>query len=170
MLISNFYLSILAYFIGAYLKKFTQQIKLPSIKQLLGVSFLIYLLDLLSITILSFAGISFGHAAHFVTDNLAILLGISVFCIFLQLNIPPIKIINLTASTVFASYLITEQPLVRSMLWSKIVNAARFQNSFLLPIYGIVIVALIFVVCSLIDLCRQQIFGFIFTLFHRTPK
>lgn len=83
------------------------------------------------------------------------LVSISCFMVFATLKMNYHKWINVIASTTFGIYLIHDDPMIRQRLWIYLFKNADYQDSILLIPYSIISVALVFIVCSLIDLLRQ---------------
>ncbi|WP_288724844.1 acyltransferase [uncultured Treponema sp.] len=70
------------------------------------------------------------------------------------------NIINKLGSSVLGVYLIHDNPLVRGLLWNKIFNMEVLSQSALFPILFIAIIICVFMICSVLDIIRQFLFGF----------
>lgn len=75
----------------------------------------------------------------------------SLFLFLLVINIRPFhfKIINWVSSSVFASYLITQNILIPNLLWQRWLKVAEFENSAIL--YGLICCSMLLLATILID-------------------
>lgn len=91
-------------------------------------------------------------------EKLSILLvSLCLFMAFKNMTIKDNKLINLVASATFGVYLIHDNNLIRSFLWIDVFKNALWQTSpYLIP-YSIIVILLVFVVCTIIDLLRKYI-------------
>lgn len=85
-----------------------------------------------------------------------LLISLTLFMTFVKLKINYNKWINVVASSTFGIYLIHDNAIIRKLLWIDLFKNASYQNSILLIPYSIGVVILVFIVCSIIDLIRQQ--------------
>ena len=83
-----------------------------------------------------------------------ILLGIGLFIIFLKAKITYRPWINTVAATTFGIYLLHDNKLFLHHMWDNIFGTYQYYESPLLPLYAILIVALIFIVGMCIDYMR----------------
>lgn len=94
----------------------------------------------------------------FVADSnkiLALVTGVSSFMFFKNLNIPQSKIINKISSATFGVLLIhAANDSMRIWLWEDFLKTTNFYNSKFLIVHAIGSVALIYIVCTLIDMLR----------------
>lgn len=88
----------------------------------------------------------------------ALLISLTLFMAFATLKMNYHKWINVLASATFGVYLIHDSNLMRKFLWIDVFQNFRYQNSLLLIPYSILVVALVYAVCTLIDLVRQRVF------------
>lgn len=79
---------------------------------------------------------------------------VSLFLFFKSLNIKYSKFINILASATFGVYLIHDNFLTRSILWSQIFHGLDYVNTIKIIPYSLFAIGLIFVVCSIIELFR----------------
>lgn len=118
----------------------------------------------------SFAGFSLKNmallkAASFLTDGETQ----TFFCLFIAMGmfawvgskkLEYNKCINTIAATTFGVYLIHDNGAVQAVLWNKIFH---MNNLIKIPVYGVVyvfgVVLLVFVICSLLEFTRKQLFG-----------
>jgi len=88
---------------------------------------------------------------------LILMMTILIFNIFKNINIKNIKIINTVASTTFGIYLIHENIFLRDIIWKRIIQGPKYQDSPLLIINAIMGVLLVFVICTLIEIIQQNV-------------
>ena len=80
---------------------------------------------------------------------------VSLFVVFDMMKVNTIIAVNKIASTIFASYLISDSELVRNYLWNDILHINDFWFSTnIFPAFAIVCSVFIMVMCSLIDAVR----------------
>ena len=65
------------------------------------------------------------------------------------------KWINLAATATFGVYLIHDNPFMRELLWFKVFENAKYQNSLWLIPYSIAVSLAVYLGGTLIDLARQ---------------
>lgn len=82
---------------------------------------------------------------------------ICIFAAFANRNIKYSKWINLVSSATFGVYLIHDNNFVRPFLWKTVFHNADFQDSILLIPYSIAVAAIVFLLCTLLDLLRQRV-------------
>lgn len=85
-----------------------------------------------------------------------LLISSTLFMAFAALKMRYHKWINVIASATFGVYLIHDHDLVRPFLWLNVFKNAQYQNSLMLIPYSVMVVAVVFAVCALIDLLRRQ--------------
>lgn len=156
-IISKFLLAILGYLIGKMIAIEKNQVVNIKGSILLLIGLLIYAFDLLSIFLMRYIGFPLGHSAHFTQYILAVCLAIVLFIAVLKLKPFSNKTVNYISKSVFAVYLITEQPSMRMVLWGPLLNVKQYQNTTLFPLQGIWVVLIIFTVCIVIDMGRRGI-------------
>ena len=88
---------------------------------------------------------------------LTFLSALSLFVLFSKWDIGYNKMINTVATATFGVYLIHDSDIIRHLLWHEIFKNAQYQNSIFIIPYSIIVVAIVYIVCTLIDLLRQQI-------------
>ncbi len=147
--LSNVGWFITLYLIAAYLKMYPNDDskKITSIK----INLLIFIVSF-SATILFnvFLNVSFYSQTHLV--NVAS--SISLFNVFRNLKPFHSKFINTVSSTTFGVYLIHENGFMRNFIWQQTFKCGEmvYSNYFIPYAFGIVL--LIFIACSIIELCR----------------
>ena len=85
-----------------------------------------------------------------------LLISLTLFMAFVTLKMSYHKLINTLATATFGVYLIHDNSIVRPFLWHDVFQNFQYQNSLLLIPYSIIVVALVYVVCTVIDLIRQK--------------
>lgn len=104
---------------------------------------------------------------YFVIDSnkfLSILLAVSAFLTFLNMNIKHSKMINMVASSVFGVLLIhANSDIMRRWLWEDLLNCVgMYKYGLSYPVQyafgAILVVAVVFLVCAAIDILRQKLF------------
>lgn len=152
---------IILYFIASYIRLYPK--KIYKNKQVLGLITLVSIfLSALSVVILSFVYSKFGITPYyFVTDSntfLAVVVSVSSFLFFINLDLGQNKIINTISATTFGILQIhTNSDLMRKFLWEDIFkNVKMFQSSYCY-MHAICAVICVFVVCSIIDIIRIKL-------------
>ena len=153
---------IIMYFIGAYIRlysiKFFEK-KYNALKVSLY-SFVIMELGIIIIYLYKdiFARLGTEEVAYFWPPNSVpmVLLSISIFYMFTNINIKKNNIINLFASTTLGVYILHDG-LFKPFIWDMLFNTnAKLNGAF--PAYHIIISSiLIFVIFALVDILRQFI-------------
>lgn len=83
-------------------------------------------------------------------------ISLGLFMSFISLNMNYHKWINVLASAAFGVYLIHDHTIIRRFLWIELFENVRYQKSLFLIPYSILVVAAVYMVCTLIDLLRQH--------------
>ena len=83
---------------------------------------------------------------------------LSLFMVFEKMNMGHRKWINIVASASFGVYLIHDSEMIRPLLWLDVFKNAQYQNTVMLIPYSVIAVSVVYIVCTLIDLLRQQVF------------
>lgn len=147
------------YAVAGYIKLFDFKTDL-SCRKLFGISFAFLILTFLSAVIFDIIGTkipSVGIHATFFYDmqRLPILIvSVLTFVGFTKLNIGYHKLINITASTTFGVYLIHDYRYMRPFIWNMIFNNAAYAESNLLIPHSLLVIAIVFIGCSIIELAR----------------
>lgn len=85
-------------------------------------------------------------------------ISLTLFMAFEKLKMNYHKWINIFASATFGVYLIHDNAIVRPFLWVNVFKNVQYQNSLILIPYSILVVAVVYIVCTIIDLLRKNIF------------
>lgn len=86
-----------------------------------------------------------------------LLIALCLFMVFATLKMNYSKWINHVASATFGVYLLHDNKFARLLLWIELFNNSQYQESMLLIPYSIIAVTMVYIVCTLIDLLRQQV-------------
>lgn len=149
---------ILAYLLGAYFK---EQQSFESIRTL-SISFISILITFGLFAIISTFTIKNQNATSITSftflnwniDNIfCFVFSILIFSLFANIKIPNISWINFLSKSAFSVYLIHDNPLIRSILWSKFNDFSIIREySFLhYLIYTLLLTVIIYTVCTFID-------------------
>lgn len=163
--IGNLGLFIFFYMIAAYIrlypKSFVGIFGNINAGFLLSVIFLgLLVISVVAFDIMGFILPSFStHATYFmsITSPLAILSALSLFLFFKNLHIGDSKFINQIALSMFGVYLIHDNLFVRPFLWHQIFQNASYFDSSYLFLHALVVIALTFVICTVIDQIRIMV-------------
>ena len=77
---------------------------------------------------------------------------------FASVNVRNNRVINIIASATFGVYLISDNYVIQKFLWIELFKNYQFQHSEAIIIHSIVAVALVYIICTIIDLARQITF------------
>lgn len=149
------------YFVGAYIRLHSLAL-LQSMKCALTCTlgaFSLMSLSIIAIYALDKAlGISF-EVAYFWPPNTVpmFILSVSVFCVFLQLNVPYAPWINRVASTTFGIYLFHTGGIMQQWLWETLLRFPEKSDSPTLIPQMLAACACIFLIGMLIDFARQAL-------------
>lgn len=87
------------------------------------------------------------------------ILAISIFNWFLNLKIENNNLINGIASSVFGVYLIHDNTLIFPLIWNKLLSVSTYIDKTYFALYSLVLIALVFLVCVVLDKILMKIFG-----------
>lgn len=87
-----------------------------------------------------------------------LLISLALFMCFATLEMNYHKWINVLASATFGVYLIHDNNILQPLLWGDVFNNAQYQDSLFLVPYSIIVVIIVYLICTIIDLIRRQIF------------
>ena len=148
------------YLIGGYLRLYEPKILNNGVKS--GILTLVSLLACYGSILLIIKGrmdATTDLSPYYYVSNahkiLGVLLAVTSFQFFRHLRIPTSKIINTLASTIFGVLLIhANSATMRTWLWKDFLDIRGHYEWQWLPLYAIICVFAIFIVCALIDLVR----------------
>lgn len=148
----------IASYIRKYPNKFTKSLKLNLICICMIILFLIFWVVGFNFLSLRIPKLSkyigcFGDLNSFPI----LILSINIFLIFININVKNSKFINIIASSTFGVYLIHDNNLVRSLLWTKLLKNNTYANSPYLIVHLIICTVAIFTICTIIDQIRMNI-------------
>ena len=86
---------------------------------------------------------------------MVVVIGLIVFIGFLKMNIGYKRVINFISPAMFGVFLIHENDCIRKWLWQDIFKLGSYSNSNVLIPYTILVVAIVFVGCTIIELLRR---------------
>lgn len=164
---SNFMGVIIAYFVGAYLRKFPEENfwhnKFTGI--IVFLSFLLLCVVSMLATSEKVYGILVGLTGIY--GPVALFIAASMFSFFRTLSFHS-KIINVIARSTFGVYLIHDNTFLRSLIWQKWFSTINFAHAgslhYVLSLIGCVV--LVYVTCTIIDIVLyQMIVGRMFQVF-----
>ncbi|MGF7012209.1 surface polysaccharide O-acyltransferase-like enzyme [Lachnospiraceae bacterium PF1-22] len=150
------------YIISGYLRLHWNNSLVSGAKYLIFAIFIILLNYILTITF-NFLGakISYGSGAPgrlYSMQSLPILLiAISLFLGFINLNIGSRPRINIISAATFGVYLIHDNNYIRPFIWQTLFKSATYSESTKLIPYSLLWIFIIFSVCTVIELCRIYI-------------
>lgn len=160
---SNFLLwFVVLYSIGAYIKLYGLVEKFTAKHYYgiwIGAMFVTYLSGI-AFTVVGLKIPTFAHhALHFYTQQSVITVvgAVAMFMAFLKTNLGYKKWINIISSATFGVYLIHDNTYIRPLLWNDIFKNSNYQNSLLLIVYLPFCVAIVYSLCTMIDLLRQRL-------------
>lgn len=150
---------IMFYIIGAYLKKYKDNFftkgKNSKIVLIITSSILIFSVIFFDIIGTKIPFISEHSTYLYKRDSIiSILFAVSLFSLFLKKKDKKDRIINSLSSCVLGVYLISDNYLVRNVLWTEILNISYFVNSNLLILHMLLSLVGVFTCCIIIDYIR----------------
>ena len=149
---------VIFYSMGAYIKLYGSHItkKIGIIFSAIGLVGA-FLGDIL-VDVLAMTNPAYMKQIFYFTQNdygfFQLLLGIGLFIIFLKAKITYRPWINVVASTTFGIYLLHVNKLFLHYMWDNVLATYQYYDSILLPLYAILVVALIFVIGMIVDYVR----------------
>lgn len=93
------------------------------------------------------------------TSPVQLFSAVMIFLLFIKRKPFTNARINRIASTTFAIYLMHDNILISNWLWNDVVRANRFEHTYWIVSYNLIVMVIIFAICCLIDLIRQLVFG-----------
>lgn len=114
--------------------------------------------------LMSYWGISDSKYIEYITllytqEYLAVLLiSLSLFMVFINVNMAYNKIVNVIASATFGVYLFHEHGYVKYILWNNIFISEEYRNDYRFVLFSLVVGTCVFLLGVIIDLIRQIIF------------
>lgn len=84
-----------------------------------------------------------------------LLISLTLFIVFLKINIGYRPLINIVSSAMFGVYLIHDAIYVRPFLWKTVFKNATYADRYILIPYSIIVILAVFVVCMIIEFLRM---------------
>lgn len=146
------------YLVGGYIRRYgVVTKKLTLVFVMLG-SYLLMLASIL--TLWHVIGYE-GNITRFTYGILPFIMAVAIFLIFIELPFFTNKAINWVASSVFATYLITENIYADKFLWTELFNVTSYTNPFLIAIFGLLIAMFLVIITVLVDKIRMFAFDYL---------
>ena len=150
------------YIIGAYIRHYPLQNNIARFlfDSKLGAGLMVFVAmgSVLIMLLLIQLGIISWWPHKWVADSnapLAVLTSISLFNYFRNLEIRPSKLINTISASTFGVLLIhANSNAMRTFLWNDVCDCTSLHSSLYLPLYSIIIVLIVYVICTIIDMLR----------------
>lgn len=157
---------LVVYCFGAYIRLYQSNFMWRRRTYYFGILVLLFL-SVASVFVLDTFQRSFGISSNprfygrFIDGFSPLLLLMASFIFILFIKRRPYNNIwiNKIASTTFAIYLIHANMLIVNWLWNDFVKGYRFEESYFVVVYALGVSLLIFIICSIIDMIRQLLFG-----------
>lgn len=153
---------IVLYFIASYIRLYPNKWA-DSVKFTAWTTVVLVIVSMCSVIAMEWISIRInkpGACFYFVSDSnkiLAVLTGVSLFCLFKNIKIRYSKLINTVASTCFGVLMIhANSDAMRQWLWKDTLNNVGMYDSKYAYIFPIASVLGVFIICSGIDLLRQK--------------
>ena len=150
---------VMFYMIGGYLGKYKNNF-FSNRKRSFAVLFFTLGVVVLSIVMMDFLGLKWsilGENSGILLNRkslASILIAVSIFSLFVTRKQFSSKIVNTVASCTFGVYLISDNYLVRGILWTEILKVQDIVNRPVLALHMIGSVAIVFVLSALIEYIR----------------
>lgn len=117
-----------------------------------------------------------GHSLFWNYSGLCLTFAFAMFILFRKIKIGNVKWINIVAEGTLGVYLIHDNLSVRPWIWNKLLNCPMHGELNIFPLFALIAVLAIYVVCTAIDLARKYLLeGPFFKLiskiqFHKKPN
>jgi hypothetical protein len=163
MQLNNFLWLLFVFAIGIYIGIYDIKISKKTNSIIIISVFLFYLLFVLGFDILGIkvSSIFSRHATYMFGQNYipTILLSVSLFLLFKNLNMKSNKYINLISTATLGVYLIHDNPYFKNYIWNNVFVKDFYTNKYFV-LYVIAFGFSLFIVLSLIDLIRNILFKY----------
>lgn len=149
---------VLLYLIAAYIRIYPKNIFGKFLINFI-ISIVLYLgifISVIVFDILGYKWMIFNKQATYFANCYSFILLVSSICLFLafkNINLQS-KIINMIAASTFGVYLLHDNYLIRSMIWSDIFDVTSYYDSSTLILSSVIIILIIFLFCTIIDWVR----------------
>ena len=148
------------YSIGAYFNKYPNNYFNKNKYKTLLISILIIVLSIISFDLLGTKYDFFNsHSIYLlnITSPFVILIGCSLFSIFINKPIIKNDNINFISSLILGVYLISDNEYIRSVLWNDLLRCNEYINSPFLLIHLIISIILVIIICLMIEMIRKNL-------------
>lgn len=88
-------------------------------------------------------------------------MAVAIFLVFIELPSFTNKTINWIASSVFATYLITENIYADKFIWTELFNTTSYTNPLLIVSFGLLIAMVLVIITVFIDKFRIILFNYL---------
>ena len=154
---------IVLYLTIGYIKKYVDLTK-NTLKVNLGISIISYIALIISVVFLNILGHKLNnvtilnHCTYFMKQNsiFIFITSIELFVAFIKLPTINSKFINKIAGCTLGVYLIHDNTFMREYLWKTIFKNQSYYFSNNLLIYSIFAIITVYIICTIIDLIRQE--------------
>lgn len=161
--INNIGYLIYIYFLGGYLKLYGKSNQKKF--QYLITSLIFYIIPIILTIILELLALKINFLSDKIYNYLSLnsiflyISAISLFMFFknIKINSKFNKVILFFSTTTFGVYLIHENHFIRDILWKNFFNLNNITNFSTLFCYSLLIIILVYVVCSIVDYLYQKI-------------
>lgn len=152
------------YSLAGYIRRYSLKCKLSG-QAFLGIAFFLMLMTFISTVTFDILGMKYAifpdNALYFYDKSCipVFLIAFMLFIGFLKIDIGYRALINKIAAASFGVYLISDDSYVRPFLWGTVFKNAQYAESDWLILYTVLVVAIVYVTCTVIDWCRSFIYG-----------
>lgn len=84
------------------------------------------------------------------------IIALGIFYFFTKINLKYNKIINLFGASAFTVYLVSDAPIVRHIVWSKLFYSDLWLNSKYFILYSILTIIMTYCACTIIEIMRKN--------------
>ena len=144
------------YSVGAYIKIYENDFKYRS-SECIFCSMILILLTLVLKVLLDASHVSmltnFSIRLYDLKSFALFAISLFIFIGFKNMKINDNAYINILAKATFGVYLIHDSNFIRPWLWN-LINAGKYSNSWFIIVYSLIMVFLIYTICTVIELLR----------------
>lgn len=143
------------YFVGSYIRKYS-----IGFLEKKNIAFSFFAVFYISAVILQMIITKYSWGKYLnVKDSYSVFMffaSIGLFFYFKNINIGSIKLINTLAAGAFGVYLIHDNDYMEEILWKDMLNVIDFYSSAWFPVYALLTIISIYLVCCFIDFIRAH--------------
>lgn len=144
-----------AYLVGAYFRKYQITLQIPLLKAILS-----YVIAIVGASALYFTG-HIRYINFFFFGIFQLISASYIFNFVMQRKSFSNKGVNVIAKTVFAAYLLTDNPNIRNLLWGLPIFHCKNSSLLKLDLFALLLTIMLMICATLIDLLRLLIFSII---------